>query len=83
MVCTGGGALFAGVGLGAAISGEVNVVQQAINDKEEFDGKSFATNVVIGGVSGAVSAGAGNTAAKLASKFALEGKKKLFTQVTC
>ncbi len=39
VVASGGAALIAGgIGLGAAVSGEINVIQQACNDKNEFDG---------------------------------------------
>ncbi len=84
VVASGGTALLvAGVGLGASISGEVNVVQQACNDKKEFDGTGFITNVGIGAATGIISAGAGGAASSLTSKFALEGGKKIATTVAC
>lgn len=84
VVATGGAALIAGsIGLGAAISGETNVIQQACSDKKEFDGADFITNVAIGGATGIISTGAGVAASGLASKFALEGGKKMATQAAC
>lgn len=84
VVATGGTALIAGgIGLGAAISGEINVISQACNDEKEFDGADFITNVAIGGATGVVSAGAGGAASGIASKLALEGGKKLVTQAAC
>lgn len=69
VVATGGLALAAGgIGLGAALSGEVNAIQQACNDEKEFDEGSFFKNLAVGGVTGVISAGAGSAVSSLALK---------------
>ena len=80
VAATGGAALIVGgVSMGAGISGTINSVQQANNDKPEFSGASFATSIIVGGATSVLTAGASSAASGIASKFALEGGKKLAT----